>query len=187
MQLLNEKLYTDESTKGTRAAKKVKIDKKPVLVGRAGPTAIEFAYMIKTSEEQGRDCDDAERILSVLYNTFKSMCSYRTNPKNNPERFIQVYKQQLSKFYESLATAKTVFAATSECKAHFNNFVSWLNQCEVFNTISEDTPMDDTGKVCIDTAYDYRKAKDSSDKILEFIRRGAKDPDEAETEEVTEE
>ena len=47
--------------------------------------------------------------------------------------------------------------------------------------------MDDTGKVCIDTAYDYRKAKDSSDKILEFIRRGAKDPDEAETEEVTEE
>lgn len=187
MQMLNERLYVDESTKGTKAAKKVKFDKKPTLVARTGPTAIEFAYMIKTSEEQGRDCDDAERILSVLYNTFKSLCTYRTNPKNTPERFIQVYKQQLGKFYEALATAKTVFAATSECKAHFNNFVSWLNQCDVFNTISEDNPMDDTGRVCIDTAYDYRKAKDNADKILEFIRRGAKDPDEGETEEIVEE
>ena len=154
MQTLTEKLYNDPSTKNTEAAKKPKLDgSKMVSTKREGPTALEFAYMIKTSEEIGRDCDDAERIIDVLYDTFFKFCSYRTSPQNTPERFIQVYKQQLGKVYETLATSKQICAAGTECYALFNLFTLWLNQSGTFKTISDDTPMDDKGNVCIDSPF----------------------------------
>lgn len=135
MRILTEKLYSDPSMK------------------KAGPTALEFAYMIKTSEEIGRDCDDAERIVDVLYDTFSKLCGYRTSPQSTPERFIQVYRQQLDKVYESLASCKQIAAAGSECYALFNQFTLWLNQSGAFKTISNDTPMDDKGNICIDAPY----------------------------------
>ena len=176
MQLLTERLYVDGSTKGTRDAKRVKIDKKPMYVDREGPTLLDFAYMIKTSEELGRDCDDAERVLTVVYDAFKSLCSHRANPQNYPERFIQVYKQQLGNVYETLATSKTVCKAGTECKSHFNQFVSWLHQTGVFDTISKYAPMDSKGNVCINTLF---KAEDSTEvkKILDFIKKGGKNED----------
>ncbi len=170
MRLITEKLYTDPSSR--KANKRVKItSSKPTLEPKEGPTALELAYMVRTSEELGRDCDDAERILDVIYSTFKKMCEYRTTPQNTPERFIQVYKQQLNKVYEALATASTIMAAGSECRAHFNQLTSWLNQADVFKTISMDTPMDDKGNVCIDTIFDFMK-NPSTKAILDFIRTG---------------
>lgn len=193
MQMLTDSLYADPSDKKNKGSKKVKYDNKSaklVVTERTGPTAIEFAYMIKTSEEIGRDCDDAERILSVLYKTFKSLCAFRTSPENNPERFIQVYKQQLGNVYEALAVAKVVCASGSECVPHFNQLVTWLNQADVFNTISEDLPMDETGKVCIDVAFDYTKSSANDvKKYLEFVKKvfGRKgSADEAEADELDE-
>jgi hypothetical protein len=129
--------------------------------------------MIKTSEESGRDCDDAERILQVIYEVFREMCEYRTNPENTPDCFIQVYKQQVGKVYESLATAKTVMGAGSECRGHFKQLLTWLYQAGVFNTISADTPMDEKGNVCINTLFDIDDA--DVKRVLEFIRKGNKD------------
>ena len=179
MQMLTEKLYLDPSERKTKAGKKVKLEKKPVIVERQGPTVLEFAYMIKTSEEAGHDCDDAERILHVVYDVFKDMCAYRTTPENTPECFIQVYKQQLGKVYETLATAKTVVAAGSECRAHFKQLLTWLYQTGVFNTISADTPMDDKGNVCIDTLYNI----DDNElrRTFDFIKKGFKDVEDEET------
>ena len=185
MKLLTESLYVDTSAAKLKVGKRVKLDKgrKPELVQRVGPTALEFAYMIKTSEEQGRDCDDAERILNVIYHTFRDLCSYRTNIDSNPESFIQVYKQQLGNVYESLASAKIVYAAGSSCRAQFKQITTWFNQAGVFNTISADMPMDDKGRVCINQAF---RVEDSADvkKILDFINKSGKviadDDDEAE-------
>ena len=183
MKLLTERLYIDATDEKKLAGKKVKADGgKLTTVKREGPTVLEFAYMIKTSEEAGRDCDDAERILQVVYDVFKDMCEYRTNPDNTPECFIQVYKQQLGKVYESLATAKTVMGAGSECRAHFKQLLTWLSQADVFNTISADTPMDEKGKVCINTLFDINDA--DVKRVLEYIRKGNKETEEAE--EVTE-
>jgi len=184
MQMLTEKLYVDASDKKTKGGKKVKLEKKPILVERVGPTVIEFAYMIKTSEEAGHDCDDAERILTVVYDVFKDICAYRTTPENTPECFIQVYKQQLGKVYESLATAKTVVAAGSECRSHFKQLLTWLYQTEVFNTICADSPMDDKGKVCINTLYNI----DDNElrRTFDFIKKGFKEFDEEENAEVAE-
>ncbi len=177
MQLLTEKLYVDPTTKKSKAGKKITLvdnGSKVKIENRVGPTALEFAYMIKTSEELGRDCDDAERILNVIYNIFNELCSYRTNPENSPECYIHVYKQQTGKVFESLASAKTVVDSAAEAKAHFKQIVTWLNQTGVFNMVSADTPMDEKGNVCINTPFN---SDDNSNvkKILEYIRTGGKD------------
>ncbi len=169
MRMLTDKLYTDSSKKGS--AKRVKSvgGKLALDAGREGPTAIEFAYMIKTSEELGRDCDDAERILEVLYSVFKQICEYRTNPQNTPERFIQVYVQQLGNVYESIAGSATIISAGTECIAHFTQLTSWLNRSGVFKTISEQSPMDEKGEICINELFHYAKDKDTK-AILDFVR-----------------
>ena len=176
MKMITGHLYEDPSEKSGKGSKKAKLaDGKLSTTQRVGPTAIEFAYMIKTSEESGRDCDDAERILTVIYDTFKELCEYRTNPELTPECFIQVYKQQLGNVYEALATSKTVVSAESDCKAHFKQLTTWLSQADVFSNISSDTPMDEKGKVCINCAF---SEKDSNDvkRILEFVATGMKKP-----------
>ena len=155
MKLLTDKLFRDDSVgtiEGINKPVEVK-DGKLKTEKRVGPTAIEFAYMIKTSEEIGRDCDDAERILEVLYDTFYKICAYRTNPATNPECFIALYKHELDKIYTAVAASQLVFSAGAEAEAIFNIFTLWLNQAGTFRTISDDVPMDDRGNVCIETPY----------------------------------
>ncbi len=177
MKILTDKLYNDDSIKELKStSRRAKIKGgKVVDAEREGPTVIEFAYMIKTSEELGRDCDDAERVLAVVYETFKALCDYRTNANNNPERFIQVYRQQLGNVYETLASASIVYSAGSECLAYFNQLVTWLNKSDVFHTISLDSPMDEQGNVSISALYEYNKSSDSTKKVLKYILSGGKD------------
>ncbi|MBQ7828860.1 MAG: hypothetical protein IJ345_01140 [Clostridia bacterium] len=169
IRILTESLYADSSRK---------TEQRPTADGewndRVGPTALEFAYMIKTSEELGRDCDDAERILRVLYKTFKEMISHRTSPETTPERFIQVYKQQLSKVYESFAGAEIVCRAGNECAAHFTQLVNWLQAADVFYTISDDMPMDETGKVLINSVFDYNRPSSKVKSVLNAIKNRSK-------------
>ncbi len=186
MSILTDKLYVDASMKDrANTSKRAKIkNNKVIKTDRLGPTVIEFAYMIKTSEELGRDCDDAERILTVVYDTFKQICDYRTNAKSNPERFIQVYRQQLGNVYETLASAMIVYAAGAECVSHFNQLVTWLDQADVFNTISMDTPMDEKGNVSINAPYEYLKAPDDTKQVIAFIKGGCKDNGVFESDEI---
>ncbi|MBO5897790.1 MAG: hypothetical protein J6R04_02135 [Clostridia bacterium] len=175
MKMLTEALFANPAEKGKKTNKKISIsDSKVTVAERVGPTILEFAYMVKTSEEIGRDCDDAERILHVAYDVFLDMISYRTNPENNPERFIQVYRQQLGKVYEALASARVVVAAEQDCRPHFNQMTSWLNYANTFNSIPEDTSMDEKGHVRIDANFDIRSSNSSVGKILSYIESNGK-------------
>ncbi|MBQ8003501.1 MAG: hypothetical protein IJ299_00175, partial [Oscillospiraceae bacterium] len=181
MRLLTDHLYEDLSESGNKTSRKIKIsggkkeNAKVSTVDRVGPTIFEFAYLIKTSEEIGRDCDDAERILSVAYDVFKKICEYRTNPALNPERFIQVYRQQLENVFESVAGSKVVCNAGSGCIGYFNNLVTWINNIGTFTTISTDNPTDEQGNICINCNYDHTKSSGDVTRILNFIKANFKD------------
>ncbi len=177
MQLLTECLYEDpsEAGKSQKAPKKVRlVGGKAVGAERKGPTIFEFAHMVKTSEEIGRDCDDAERILCVAYDVFKTLCEYRTNPQNTPERFIQIYRQQLENIYEAIAGSKIICQAGKNCLSYFSNLVMWMNRAGTFTTISTDNPMDDKGNISMNCAFDYKKAKEVT-QLLKFVASNFKD------------
>lgn len=177
MKMLNVALYTDHDavSKNNKSDRKVASNGKE-FVKYTGPSILEFAYMVKTSEEVGCDCDDAERIIAVAYEVFKDMCSYRTDPAVSPEAFTQVYRQQLGNVYEGLAGSKMVVAAESECVSYFNELVSWLSKNEIFNTISIESPMDESGKLVINERFDYRTSTEDCDAgvILRFIQNNTK-------------
>lgn len=93
---------------------------------------LEFAYLIKVSEEISRDCDYAERIVMTCYDVFKDIIAYRANPDNNPELYINVYKQQLEKVYVSLATCKTVASLGADCGNFLDQTIGWLESLNTF-------------------------------------------------------
>lgn len=119
MEMLNVCLYVDK-----KASKEKGKDAKI--------SALELAYRIKTCEEIERDCDDAERVLRVLYSVFTDIIKYRISPETNPERFIQVYDQQLLKFYEALAGSEAVAKAGKNCDNYYAQLVAWLNDQKLF-------------------------------------------------------
>ena len=174
MKMLTECLYEDTQESAKKSSKKITISDGKIAEGkRVGPTVLEFAYMVKTSEECERDCDDAERILSVVYKIFVDFCSYRANPVENSDRFIQVYGQQLGKIYEALASCSVIVGAGKDCKAHFTQLVSWLNYADTFNAISVEVPRDEKGNVCINSAFDYSSDKRNEvARILRYICNG---------------
>ena len=141
-----------------------------------GPTAIEFAYMIKTTEELGRDCDDAERILTVIYDTFYKMCAYRASGEEMSDRFIKVYTQQLCRLYNSIAASRPVCRTEADCKSKFEEFVAWLNKSGVFKDVAKVSPIDGYGRVRINKNFDYTEGGDGNNvkNILKFIAAGNK-------------
>ncbi|MBR6535387.1 MAG: hypothetical protein IKT65_07390, partial [Clostridia bacterium] len=136
----------------------------PTSKGEDSITVLELANMVKTSEEIDCDCDDAERILIVAYEVFKSLCEYRTSSKNMPEMFIQIYNQQIEKVYRALADARFIVEAGKDAEVQFNQFAAWLHNTGVFDRINPDMPLDELGNVCIDqpcTAASFDAVKSS--------------------------
>lgn len=147
MKLLTNKVFTDHS-------KGISDD----------VTLLELANMVRSSEEIDCDCDDAERILIVAYDVFKSLCEYRTSSKNMPEMFIQVYNQQLEKVYAALSKAKFIVDAGKDAEVQFNQFAAWLHNTGVFDRINADMPLDEKGNVCVDqpcTAASFDSVRNS--------------------------
>ncbi len=122
---------------------------------KKGPSIIELAYLIKTSEESGRDCDDAERILAVAYDVFKDICKFRANPDLFPDRFIEIYKWQLQNVFKGLLSTKIVLNDVENCDAYLGQFASWFNGEKVFQDISDDLPISDTGEINISSKFNY--------------------------------
>ncbi len=148
MKLLTEKIFALPTSKGEEDS----------------ITVLELANMVKTSEEIDCDCDDAERILIVAYEVFKSLCEYRTSSKNMPEMFIQIYNQQIEKVYRALADARFIVEAGKDAEVQFNQFAAWLHNTGVFDRINPDMPLDELGNVCIDqpcTAASFDAVKSS--------------------------
>ncbi len=129
--------------------------------GDFGPGLIELAYRVKTSEEASRDCDDAERMLAVAYETFMAFCSFRANKDTNPERFIQVYRQQLGKLFEGLAMSPMFRKGLQEGdarnpKEYYRQLVNWMNDAGYFLGIPMDGAIDEKCNVCINERFDFR-------------------------------
>ena len=176
MKSLTDILYEDPSNKDNKNNLKVKFDGELDFVDTKGPTALEFAYMIKTTEELGRDCDDAERILDVIYDTFYKMCAYRASGEEMNDRFIKIYTQQLGRFYNSVAASRYICRTETDCKSNFDELVSWLNRSGVFKSVAKVSPIDGYGRVRINKNFDYTEASDGNNvnSILKFIIAGAK-------------
>lgn len=147
MGMLNKILYEDPSDRDSDI----------------GPTAVEFAYQVKTSEEMERDCDDADRIMKVLYKTFIEMIAFRTNPETNPKWFVSVYNQQLNKFYEAFAEIDFVYKAGKNCEKYFRHLVQWLNDIGLFLDVDRSRYMiDEKGKIIIDQPFDLYSSDNAS-------------------------
>lgn len=104
---------------------------------------LEFAFNVKSSEENERDCNDAERILYVAYKIFTELIEHRVNRDNNPTLFFQVYMQQLEELFCALAKGKTVQSEkknSTNCENAFvmyNHIVSWVNDSKVFMALPD--------------------------------------------------
>jgi hypothetical protein len=140
--LLNKKLYTNPET------------------GR-DVSALEFAYMVKNSEELGRDCDDAERIIDVLYRTFRSIIEHRANPESNQERFIQMYKHEIQVAFDHIVATSVVQgddkSEDADVLVRAKAFEQWLTGNRTFFTIADDAAIDEKGNVCINAHFDFAK------------------------------
>lgn len=117
---------------------------------------LEFAYRIKTSEESSLDCDDAERIIRVVYKTFLQYCSFRTPMDTSQERFMQIYNQQLQHVYKAVAEYVCGFKGT-EYEGYFNQFATWLNSCNAFKGISSSfEAVNEAGEIQITESINLR-------------------------------
>lgn len=151
MDLLNMTLFTDDTYFGSVEGKEIKIPSK-----KKGPSIIEFAYLVKTSEESLRDCDDAERILSVAYDVFLDICSFRANPELFLDRFIRIYSEELAKVFEGLLSTKMVLREEKNCLSYVEQFASWLNSSKVFQNISDAKPLNEDGTLNISDKFNYQ-------------------------------
>lgn len=115
---------------------------------------LEFAFGIKSSEENDRDCNDAERILSVAYKIFTELVEHRVNRDNNPTLFFQVYMQQLEELFFALAKGKTVQSEkknTTNCDnavIMYNHIVSWVNDSKTFMALPDSIFTDGNQVIC---------------------------------------
>ena len=157
---------------------------------------IEFAYKVKNNEESGNDCDDAERIIEVAYETFEKLVTYRTPKKAFPERFIQLYKHEISNVYKGIANTAVKICASSAfgnnedaIENAFNQIVFWLNYADTFRAIGADSEcIDEMGEILINqnvtTKHDLCKA--ANDVIKEAASELKKAKKEAKEEEKAE-
>lgn len=168
IKLLNGLFYKDPTESGKRVNKTA--DGNYEIGKKVGPTAVEFAHIVRKCEEIDRDCDDAERILRVLYKVFYQIIAHRTSPENNPEQFITIYKQQLNKFYEALACIEIICDAKNDCEDYFRVIVDWLTSNKLFMDISIENPREENScDLAINVPYDYTSNSNISN-IFDIIR-----------------
>ncbi len=164
MDLLNMTLFKEDSYIGSGEGKILGIPSK-----KKGPSIIEFAYLVKTSEESLRDCDDAERIIAVAYDVFLDICKFRANPELFLDRFIKIYRWELSKVFEGILSTKMVLSEEHNCKSYIEQFAAWFNSSKVFQDISDALPLDDSGNLNISDKFDYEEAGNVMEKINKIM------------------
>ena len=152
MDLLNMTLFKEDTYIAEGKMANVPSKKK-------GPSIIEFAYLVKTSEESLRDCDDAERIISVAYDIFLDICTFRANPELFLDRFMKIYRWELSKVFEGILTTKMVLSDPAGSKSYVDQFASWFNSSKVFQDISDAKPLNEDGTLNISDKFNYEDAQ----------------------------
>ncbi len=126
---------------------------------KTGPSIIDFAYLVKSSEESNRDCDDAERIISVAYDIFLDICKFRANPDQDLiDRFIKIYKHELNLVFERLLLNKVIFENIKDWKAFIDQFSAWFDNVKIFQDISDDMPINADGSLNITNKFNFESA-----------------------------
>lgn len=141
-----------------------------------GPSAIEFAYAIKTREEGARDNDDADRIIKVLYKVFCDIIESKVSPETYPDRFIRIYKQQIQKFYEAIASIDLVVKAGKDARIYFKQVIDWINGAGLFLDINGTLPFDEEGKILINEPFTLDKS--DANTVIRRIEKAKADSDE---------
>lgn len=152
MQWMTTSLYKDPSYEN---ADYVHIDYGNNKV-KDGPSILEFAWMIKNSEEaSGLDCDDAERVLKVAYDVFMDMCTYRLPLDVRSEEFMRVYSWELDKVFAGFATTRIAFQHKENVRPFFRTVVNWVNGSGYFKDVNPAKPFDEHGQLLIDKIYEF--------------------------------
>lgn len=125
-------------------------------------TLLELAWRLKTSEEAGRDCDYADRVVMTSYEVFKDMISFRANPETDLDKFSHVYEQQLNNVFTALAGSKLVRAAGEDCEEFLKQIISW---CEGRNAFVVQPVANDTGAPSPKFSLDLDMFRSTKEKI----------------------
>ena len=129
----------------------------------------EFAYLVKVSEESTRDNDDAERILTVAFETFKDYCACRTTPETNIESYVEIYTHELNNVFKYLAASNTIYESKEDGEDQFDQIVSWLNSAGMFLGIDKEDPIESDGH-----SIKYRSYEKSLD-VIAALKKTTKD------------
>ena len=149
-----------------------------------GPSILEFAYLVKISEESSRDNDDAERVATVAYDIFKDICAFRANPDTNAERYVDVYKWELNLVLCSIAKSTLVSGnGGKDVEANFNQFISWLNDAGLFKDINPDDPFEADG---VTIKYRNYVLPKNADPVKDALKAASKAASKAAKEDATE-
>ncbi len=151
MQLLYNTLFEEK----TYAKEAAKYDNRVDRNKKAGPSIFDFAYLVKASEESGRDCDDAERIIETAYNIFLDICKYRANPELYTDRFVKIYKHEVGTMYKSLLFNKMIVENMDGWQSYVSNFAAWFDSIDIFKDISDDMPINVDGTLNFSANFDY--------------------------------
>lgn len=96
---------------------------------------LEFAYAVKSSEENNVDCDDAEKILIVGFETLNAYCR-KVVGVGNQQAWYEVYRHQLEKFAEGVLTSdRTV--REGDPTMRFRMIFEWANKNSCFCDYNE--------------------------------------------------
>ena len=123
---------------------------------KKGPSIIELAFLVKTSEESIRDCDDAERIITVAYDIFLDICKFRANPDLNLDRFMRIYDWELRKVYEGILTTRMVAKDDKYCAEYVKQIAAWFDNVKIFQALSEERPYNNVGELNISLQFDLK-------------------------------
>ncbi|MCQ2385386.1 MAG: hypothetical protein MJ078_01740, partial [Clostridia bacterium] len=103
----------------------------------------DFAYSVKSTEENARDCNDAERILRVAYELLMEVCRRKTG--GDDSCFAAVYTAQTDGFYEHFALSDRVRKASGP-RVYMERIIGWLDESGLFRRIPDDDRYEKDGK-----------------------------------------
>jgi hypothetical protein len=87
---------------------------------------MEFAYAVKSSEENSVDCDDAEKILAVGFETVDMYCK-KCVGNGNQQAWYAVYRHQLEKFAEAVLLSDRTLRE-GDPTMRFRMIFEWANK-----------------------------------------------------------
>ncbi|MCQ2385566.1 MAG: hypothetical protein MJ078_02680, partial [Clostridia bacterium] len=137
---------------------------------------MEFAYKIKTSEESTVDCDDAEKLLKVGYETLCTVCRFRIG-RDSSDTLASVINQQTEKFVIALCTNIGLGSL-----GYARTILSWANNNGCFVDIPTDNnSLDRNGQFRVTAPFAFDEDWIEKRVNEELARRGKKADASAET------